>query len=580
MAHVFSQKEHKKIGGENMRQRLISIIVCTALALSLCGCSQGTAQPRGTLIPESEATSSPAPSTAAAVSTSHFEKVWRGDIKYSDMEYEHYQRQWLDEYTAPIYDLAENGGTQEQFDEADFNLTDELYYIQTLLTLISLKQSADPDDKETADELLYAQEMSYTASDEYWNAMHAMAASPHADLMSAVYDEVLISAFRQYEPSEDDSELSAYNAENELISEYYRLMAQPEPDTDAVAEVFTQLVELRRAEAESSGYDNYADYAYDMIYSKDYTPEDAQVVWQGVKDYIVPVMNRHSEHVFDEVELLQSSGAIDCSSSAIISAMDSILPKVSSELYDAFRYMLDYELYDIEHDVSKANTGYTSLLYYVNEPFIFNAAYDEFYDYTDMFHEFGHFTNGFYTESDMLFGISDNDLSELQSQGMELLFTHYYDEIFGEYADAARGYLLMNMIYSIVDGALYDEFQQRIYSEPELTPDKVNEIYAELYEEYGYTPYDGYETEWLGISHNFESPFYYISYSVSALGALELYKLMEESWEQGVDKYLTVCAMDTEMYYYSEALSEAGLKDIFDPETYSSIASVLEESFS
>ena len=134
------------------------------------------------------------------------------------------------------------------------------------------------------------------------------------------------------------------------------------------------------------------------------------------------------------------------------------------------------------------------------------------------------------------------------------------------------------MIYSVVDGALYDEFQQRVYAEPSLTVDRVNEIYAELYEEYGYEPYEGYETEWMGISHNFESPFYYISYAVSAVGALELYNLMEDSFEQGVDKFLTICAMDTEYYYYSEALAEAGLRDIFDADTYSAIAQELDES--
>lgn len=564
-----------------MKTKLISLITCAALMLSLCGCAMFS-EPRGTVapVPTPESTDTPAPAAVTGGKT-YFQDVWRGDIKYTAMEYEHYEREWLDEYLDPIYALAENGGTEEEFDDADFNLTDELYYIQTMLALISLKQSDRPDDEKVADELLYTQEMYYTANDEYWNAMHAMAVSPHSDLMNAVYHADYISAFRDYEPSEDDADLEVYNAENELINEYYRLMAQPEIDYDAVGKVFIDLVELRRGRAEGSGwYDTYADYAYDMVYSKDYTPEDAQAVWQGVKEYIVPVMNAHAEHVYAEVERLQSSDAVDYSSAAIINSMDRILPKISPELYTAFRYMVDYRLYNIEHDPDKANTGYTTLLYYVNEPYIFNAAYDEFYDYTDMFHEFGHFTNSFYTQSDLLFGISDNDLSELQSQGMELLFTHYYDEIFGDYSDAARGYLLMNMIYSVVDGALYDEFQQRVYAEPSLTVDRVNEIYAELYEEYGYEPYEGYETEWMGISHNFESPFYYISYAVSAVGALELYNLMEDSFEQGVDKFLTICAMDTEYYYYSEALAEAGLRDIFDADTYSAIAQELDESLS
>lgn len=553
-----------------MMTRFVSIIVCLALLLSVCGCGQE--RPRGTVTPAS----TPEPASGGKT---YFQHVWHGNVKYWEMEYEHYDRNMLDECLKTIYDMAENGGTQEEFDDADFYLTDELYYIQTLMTLISLRQSSSPDNEELSGELLYAQEMYYTACDEYWSAMHAMAVSPHAELVRSAYGDVLMSAFEEYEPSEDGSALEAYGAENELINEYYRLMAQPEPDADAVGQVFVDLVKLRRSTAVSGGWDTYADYAYDMIYNRDYTPEDARAVWQGVKEYIVPVMNDHAFHAQRGAELLLSSNAVDCGSEAVIASMDSILPRVSPELYAAFRYMVDYGLYDIEHDPGKTNKGYTTILYYDNEPFIFNASYDEFYDYTDMFHEFGHFVNDFYTESDLLFGYSDYDLSELQSQGMELMFTHFYDEIFGEYAAAARGSLLMDMIYGIIDGALYDEFLYRVYTEENLTVDRVNEIYAGLYEDYGYAPYDGFEAEWMALNHNFEAPFYYISYSVSALAALELYELMQESWELGVDKYLTVCAMDTEYYYYSEALSEAGLSGIFDSETYRSIAGVLDKSF-
>lgn len=554
-----------------MKVRLISIIVCAALLLTVSGCGLGG--PRGTVTPAS----TPAPKVVPATGDkTYFQQVWHGDRGYREMEYEHYEREMLDEYLEPIYSLAENGGTEDEFTDADFYLTDELYYIQTQMTLISLAQSANPEDEELASELLYAQEMYYTAWDEYWNAMHAMAVSPNAGLMSAAYGDALMTMFEEYEPREDDSDLEAYNAENALIAEYYRLMAQPEPDTDAVGQIFLELVRLRGDYARASGYANYADYAYDSVYSRDYTPGDARALWQGVREYVVPAMNDHAEHAYNGTEFLLSSGAVDCSSRAIIACMDSILPRVSPELYDAFRYMVDYGLYDIEPDPAKTSKGYTTVLYYDNEPFIFNAAYDEFYDYTDMFHEFGHFVNYFYTMSDLLFGYSDYDLSELQSQGMELLFTHFYDEIFGEYAAAARVSLLMDMVYGIVDGALYDEFLQRVYGEDDLTLDEVNSIYAGLYESYGYVPYDGFETEWMWLSHNFDSPFYYISYSVSALAALELYGLMQESWQEGVDKFLTLCAMDTEYYYYSEALSEAGLSDIFDMETCKNIAEVLD----
>lgn len=555
-----------------MKKRLTCLLLCAALLLTLCAC--GAEPPRGT-VTAGFGSSSP-PRGAVTGGKSYFQEAWHGDVEYSADDYEHYQLEWLDEYLEPIYALAADGGTAEEFADADYALTDELYYIHTMLSYAMLQNSADPGDADAADELLYMQELYYAATDRYWSAMHELAVSPNACLMEELYHESHIADFRDYE-SADGSELEAYSAENALINEYYRLMSRDEPDPDAVGEVFLRLVELRRASVDGSGwYDSFAEYAYESYYGRDYTPEDVHALWRGVKEHIVPVMLRRADGVYDAVDLLMSSNAVDCGSGAVIASMEDILPRVSAELDAALRYMLDYGLYDIDRDPRKANTGYTTVLYWLNEPYIFNAAYGEFYDYTDMFHEFGHFVNYFYTESDLLFGLGDNDLSELQSQGMELMFTRFYDRIFGKYADAARGYLLLNMLCSVVDGALYDEFQQRVYAEEDLTVERVNEIYAGLYEEYGYEPYDGYETEWMGVSHNFDNPFYYISYAVSALGALELYELMETDWEQGLDRFLTVLAMDTELYYYSGALEEAGLSDVFAPQTCADLAARLD----
>ena len=72
--------------------------------------------------------------------------------------------------------------------------------------------------------------------------------------------------------------------------------------------------------------------------------------------------------------------------------------------------------------------------------------------------------------------------------------------------------------------------------------------------------------------HNFDYPFYYISYAVSALGALEIYSLMQTDFDAAADKYLYVCSMNTEYYYYSEALEEADFADIFDIRSFADIA--------
>ncbi len=550
----------------------------TALAIMLglasCGAGGGMSFSAGAQAGKGDGTQ---PSNSGGVEQGYYSSVWHGDVDYSDMEYVHYDYQEFLKYVEPIYDMAENGGDQEDFYNADYELYDQLYYIYTLYTLADLRATSDVTDQDASQEALYMQDVYYDAIGSYYDAMHAVAVSENAELMESSYSQSLIDYFAAYQPSGDEDR-EIYSLENDLVNQYFSLISQPEPDYDAIGEIFVQLVELRQRDAQLLGYDSYADYAYESVFYKDYAPEDAQIVWQGVKDYIVPVMMSCGHSVQEKSDLLYSAD-LDCSVGAILSALEFVLPQISEELYEAYEYMCSHGLYDIGYSEDKVSTGFTTVLYYYNEPFIFNAPTKTYRDYTDMFHEFGHFANYFYTESDLVFGMSDYDLSELQSQGLEVLATFFYDDIFGSsLGEAMADSIILSMVFSIVDGAMYDEFLQRVYSMEDLTVEKVTEIFKDLYDQYGYAPYDGYEYEWMYVNHNFESPFYYISYAVSAIGALEIFSLAQEDFESGAEKYLTVSAMDTENCYYSQALSQAGFSDIFSESTYSDLADALYEA--
>ncbi len=555
-------------------------LVAVLLALIMCVSSSGgisimPAEP-GTGIVDVDPDS---PGLLTPAESGYFNRdVWRADVDFSELSYISYDLEDLKDYTDPIYEMAENGASQEEFEDAFFALYDEIYYIYTLYEIIDERSYADASDTEAAQEAVKAADTYSRAYDEYMLAMRAVAESENSALIEEVYGQDFTEYFKTYEPSTDE-DLELGSRESTLVQQYYTLIGEPEVDFEAVGETFLELVELRNRQAKLAGFDSYAEFAYSGVYSKDYTPQDAETVWQGAKEYFAPLLAELGESAVEIADELSAPGTLDASPESVLGALGRGVSQISPELREAYDYMMEHGLYDISIDSSKVNTGYTSLLYYFNEPYIFNCATGTFVDYTDTFHEFGHFANYYYTTADLLFGIQDYDLSELQSQGMEVLFTFMYDQFFEpEIADAMRDYTLLDLAYSVLEGALYDEFLQRVYSEENLTVERVNEIYAELYEEYGYVPYEGYETEWMYVSHNFEAPFYYISYAVSALAALEINELCLEDWDEGVDRYLTVEAMDPEVYYYSEALDEAGFSDIFDIRSYESIAAALGEA--
>ena len=54
----------------------------------------------------------------------------------------------------------------------------------------------------------------------------------------------------------------------------------------AAGEVYRRLVQLRSGIAAQAGFDSYADYAYWVLYSRDYTPEDIRPLREAAKKYL------------------------------------------------------------------------------------------------------------------------------------------------------------------------------------------------------------------------------------------------------------------------------------------------------
>ncbi len=545
----------------------ISCLLAAAMLVTLCGCEKPAEEVTGE---STDTWVETEPQTA--VDKQYFGSPWRMDVDFNDMQYEHYELSRYDEFTQPIYDLAENGGTAEDFQTADYLMYEELAYVYTLYMIKSIESYRYPSDSEIQSELLYITDVAYDVYDECISALQTMASSEYYELMEVSYDESAISSLRDYE-SPTDEERELYSEEDALIQDYYMLMAEDEPDYDALAELYVRLVAIKNEEAQLYGYGSYAEYAYESVYYREYTPTDAELLWQYVKDYIVPLLGENSSGIEEKFARLYYSNEIDCSQDAVLESMAETLPKISQELVDAYDYMTRYNLCDCETGADKTDISFTALLYYANEPYIFTAGYDSLLDYSGLYHEFGHFVNYFYNESDLIFGAPDNDLCELQSQGMEAVFTFFYDDIFGsENADTMRNYMLLDLLYGIVEGAIFDEFQQRVYAEPDLTPDKVNEIYESVLSDYEYD--SGYVSgySWIEVPHNFEMPFYYISYAVSALGTLELYEMCREDWDTGIDTYLSILALNTEVSAYSDVYGIDNFGDIFSENTYKKIS--------
>jgi oligoendopeptidase F len=235
---------------------------------------------------------------------------------------------------------------------------------------------------------------------------------------------------------------------------------------------------------------------------------------------------------------------------------------------EAAGYMLRNHLYDFSTGVNKMSGSFTTYINTYRAPFMFSRWTGSYTDLTTILHELGHFTNYYHNPSAGWSAGDSLDLAEIDSQGLELLMTPYFDQYYGTVAQQAVSSLLSDCLYALISGCMEDEFQQLIYQTPTMTLDELNSLYERLEQEYGLASKFGPTgLEWVLIPHTFQTPMYYISYAVSMAAALELYEMaLNGNQSQAREIYLAILNRPS-FAAFREELQENGLSDVFDEST-------------
>ena len=536
-------------------------------------------------------------------------------VDYGDMVFTGFDETVLQDVLEEIQELYDSGALQKKdvqtrlrVEELYESMKAELNNLTTQVSLLGIQYDANGAEEELAETSAELASRGSALYDQCYQALALLVDTPYQNIIEADAGEINIERLRNYEALSDRM-FELHDEEERLVQSYDRVMAQPQVTVDGevwteeklssadlsnseyrniseqleqaqnqeAGEIYRELIRVRTEIAEEAGYDNYIDYAYEVVYNRDYSLEDIQQVWKSVKKTIVPM----EDYLMDGISSRDLRGLHrDARSDGeeILDAIQPFMGRIDPELGETFDFMRNHHLYDIEYSDSKLYVGYTVGLPAYGTAFIFNQPYRNYQDYIDTIHEFGHFNETFHCVQHDLWADFNIDVGEIHSQGLTLLFTEYSDELFGEYGDAFSRIILWNMLDTIMDGCLYDEFQATVYQNPDMSLEEINRLYKELSEEYGYQ-YDEDEEEgyyWIQVSHNFQSPFYYISYATSALSSLDLWLISLEDREQAVDIYLELAALSLSLPY-RETIEEVGLRDIFRQETIPEMAKELRD---
>lgn len=342
----------------------------------------------------------------------------------------------------------------------------------------------------------------------------------------------------------------------------------------ATAQLLADIVPVCNQYARLSGYANYADYAYAEVYGRDYTPAQAQELHRLVKQEIVPLYLRVQE-ILSVNPRFDSSGlaaSYHFTADGLLDTVAEYLPEISDEYAELLRYMREKGLADIEPADGRLDVSFTSYLPLYRLALIFSGTQNGSpSDLSTFIHEFGHFAFYMYEQRDCGY-----DVGEFHSQGLEALFLHFADDIFGEYGAVYRLIMLQSQLQAVVDGCMYDEFQQRLYQLENPSVSDLNRLFHEISLQYGYVYLhdDDEAYNWVTTAHTFIQPLYYISYATSGLTVCELLGRSSEDFTQAADSYLAM--VDLRETGYTAFCAKAGFADVFTEAGMQKIADGLE----
>ena len=277
----------KRVMQMKMKKRIALLLAAAMLSLILCGCADD-AETVGAV--RSDGSVSDALATGLGVTvpedeTGRFASAdgIHADVDYADMTWYIYDDAELLDKAARLGETADGKEAADLYDW----LMAEYAKVYTLDNLAYIDFYAHPGDETLSDACRQLDSVLNEVNDALCTALSDALDGPAGSALRSYIGEDKATALvgydeqtdRQREITERVSELTLqYNA---LIMEYLSY----DEETEKIGALYRELVDLHNEEAQIVGYKDYADYAYEASYGRDFTPDDAAALCEAVKPY-------------------------------------------------------------------------------------------------------------------------------------------------------------------------------------------------------------------------------------------------------------------------------------------------------
>lgn len=513
-------------------------------------------------------------------------------MKFSEMKYERPDFEQTSGRMKALLDELEKAGDKETFLNVFFQLNDLRVHVTTMMILCQVRHSINTVDEFYDKETDYWNEMS-PQYEVYEDRMRRICAA--VPFQKELYDEIPETFFRLNEcrmKSFDESVVPLLVEENRLSTEYGKLKASAKIEfegkimnlaeiasvcedrdrerrkaaseakyawysehEDAFDDIYDRMVKVRTEMAHQLGYKDYVDLAYYRMNRLDYNREMVRGYRKQILDHVTPFACRIYEKQrkrtgLDKLEYYDLNYSFrdgnplpKGSAEDLVEAAVKMYHEMSPETGEFIDMMKNDELWDLIARPNKEMGGYETEIPEYKSQFIFSNFNGTSGDVDVLTHEAGHAFQTFMAKDIRVMdvGCPTMESAEIDSMSMEFFAYPWMDRFFGKDADRYRYSHMSGTVTFLPYGVLVDHFQEEIYTHPEWTKEERKQCWRKL--EKMYTPFKNYDecpfldhgTWWYQQGHIFQSPFYYIDYTLAQVVAQEFFIRMDQKdlryWE-------------------------------------------------
>ncbi len=554
-------------------------------------------------------------------------------MKFKDMPYQRVDFEQAEKDMKALmesFERASDGEEQFKVHQKYYELTDRIY---TQMTIANIRYDVDTTDVFYSREHDYYNEKKpilYNLVLEYQNKLYD---SPYRAYLEERIGPVAFKNMELSRKSMDEKLIPLMQEENALTTEYNKLIAGAEIEFDGktlnlsllrpylvhsdrsvraaahkkqseffeanaekLDEIYDKLVKNRTAQAREMGYENYLELGYYRMMRNCYGKEEVESFRSQIKEFFVPFAERLHErrrqrlgldklsYIDAAVYFKEGNPAPFGTPDEILAAGQKMYGELSPETKVFYDFMMENELFDVLGRKTKRAGGYMTYMPVYNSPFVFANFNGTSGDVDVITHECGHAFQGYLSGQDPIREHSDitMETAEIHSMSMEF-FTQKWMALF--FGDRAGDYIEMHLEDSaafIPYGCMVDEFQHIVYANPDMTPAQRHAAWLEL--EKAYRPHQDYGDDrfmgkggfWQKQQHIYNSPFYYIDYSLAQTCALQYKVRMDEDFGAAWADYLKLCRLSASDFF-TNMVKEVGLMSPFEEGCIKNIVEKLEK---